>query len=126
MAESIVSSISATDNHAQKDGTRWVWEIHTDSAGREHRFDYLATPAMMSNLKEVMDARAIALAAQLIDEEAASKAEAVVVVAKNKLDEYLQKLPPEELKEEGGFTDEELEAILKRENLDRPSVERGK
>jgi len=71
----IVSSVLFQDAHEQKDGTRYVGELHTDSTGTVHRFEYLATQAMMANRDAVMAARASRLEERLAEEEAKSAIE---------------------------------------------------
>ena len=66
----IVSSVKSQDNHDQRDGTRYVQETHTDVAGKQYRFEYKATQAMMANRDAVMAARAARLETELPDREA--------------------------------------------------------
>lgn len=63
----IVSSVVTPDNHQQIDGRTYVVEIHTDSTGATHRFEYLAEVG--TNYQSVADARALALAEQLAESE---------------------------------------------------------
>lgn len=65
---SIVSS-THTVGHEQADGRRYVTEEHVDSASAVHLVTYLA--AVGTDYVAIRDARAIDLATQLADEEAA-------------------------------------------------------
>jgi hypothetical protein len=63
----IVSSVKAQDNHDQADGSRYVQEFHTDSAGKVHRFEYRWRAGM--DRDAIMAARAVQLADQVADRE---------------------------------------------------------
>lgn len=65
----IVSSVKFQDNHEQRDGSRYVGELHTDNTGRTFRFEYLASQAMMANRDAVMAARATRLNSELPETE---------------------------------------------------------
>lgn len=62
----IVSSTAAA-GHAQKDGRRYVQEIHTDHLGAEHRYEYLA--AQDADIQSILTTRAGALAILLAERE---------------------------------------------------------
>lgn len=72
----IVSTVQFQDAHTQIDGSRWVGEIHTDSAGGVHIFRYLATPEMMERRSVVSAGRVIKLEARLPEDEATAVIEA--------------------------------------------------
>lgn len=63
----IVTSTHTVESHAQRDGRSYVTEIHTDSTGKEHRFEYLAAPD--TDYVAIRTARAAQLAEQLAEEE---------------------------------------------------------
>lgn len=65
----IVSS-TYTVEHTQRDGTRWVREIHVDHLGEQHVWDYRSLPgadrdAILAEHAALLDQR---LAEQEIDE----------------------------------------------------------
>lgn len=64
----IDSSSYAVDAHAQRDGRRYVTELHTDSTGEVHRVDY--GPVHEVDYEAIMIERAALLSAQLADAEA--------------------------------------------------------
>lgn len=65
---SIVSSTFILDAHTQADGRKYVQEVHTDSTGAVHTFNYLA--AVGENYTAIMTARAAQLEIDLAEREA--------------------------------------------------------
>lgn len=65
---SIVSSTFILDAHTQADGRKYVQEVHTDSTGTVHTFNYLAQVG--ENYAAVMAARAVQLEIDLAEREA--------------------------------------------------------
>lgn len=78
----IVSS-THTVGHAQRDGRRYVREVHTDQAGSQHHAEYLA--ANKTDYAAVMAARAAKIDAVIVETEQKqaerSAAEAKIAVA---------------------------------------------
>lgn len=62
----IVSS-THTVGHAQRDGRRYVVELHTDSTGKVHRVEY--GPVSVVDYVAIRSARAAALADHLAETE---------------------------------------------------------
>lgn len=90
----IVSSVLFQDNHDQKDGTRYVGELHTDNVGKTYRFEYKATQAMMAARNAVMADRAAALDNKLQEDEcdAAVEVDAAPVLVYQTGTQFLQRL----------------------------------
>lgn len=90
----IVSSVRSQDNNLQKDGTRYVRELHIDNVGKRYLFEYLATSAMMANVDAVMAARAARLEAELPESEAdgAIEVDRAPVLAYQTGAQFLQRL----------------------------------
>lgn len=64
----IVSSVYEV-GHAQRDGKRFVVELHTDSAGKVHRIEYGPMPDG-TDYQGIMEARAAVISEQLAAQEA--------------------------------------------------------
>lgn len=105
----IVSS-THTVGHAQRDGRRYVVELHTDDAGVVHRVEYLA--AEKADYADIMAARAVQIDASIVEaamqkqEREASYAKVVAVLdtavkagalTKEEIEKAGYVLPPEKV-----------------------------
>lgn len=70
----IVETSLTEDNHFQADGTKYVQEFHTDSAGRVHRFEYKWRAGM--DRAAIAAARAAQLAEAVAEQEVEQALEA--------------------------------------------------
>ena len=68
------SSTYTTDAHTQQDGSRYVYERHTDATGRVHQLSPWRAPAGWGDaeITAVITARAVQIDAQLAEAEAAA------------------------------------------------------
>ena len=69
----MITSSTYTAGHPQKDGRRYVAELHIDSEGVEYRMEYLA--AVDADHAAICAARAVLIADQLAEAEAQALAD---------------------------------------------------
>lgn len=71
----IVSSV-ISDDAAQRDGRRWITELHTDHLGEQYRFAYLGPAGVDANA--ILSARVSGIAQALIDREVGRNVEEIM------------------------------------------------
>lgn len=70
-----ITSSVVTVEHAQRDGRRWVTEVHSDAQGECVRLSYLGASNAQTTAQGIANARVTTLNVRLADAEARSKCE---------------------------------------------------